>query len=137
MTSGKRIVAYFPRENPCEDVYTLTLAFDDGTVQTAWLGAVTGLGTGGPVEVPKLTDAASPSWPKFRDRAVIPIPAGATALTINGDPLPGLDGSAGWRSIRQASGVEEYALSMTMDGEAVPLLINLSAKPYNTLFILH
>ena len=120
-----------------EDVYTLTLTFDDGTVQTAWLGAVTGLGTGGPVEVPKLKDAASPSWPKFRDRAVIPIHAGATALTVNGNPLPGLDGSAGWRSIRQAPGVEEYALSMTMDGETEPLCATLSAKPHTTFFIMH
>lgn len=120
-----------------EDVYTLTLSFDDGTVQTAWLGVVTGLGNGGPVEVPKPKDAASPSWPKFRDRAVIPIPAGATALTVNGEPLPGLDGSAGWRSIRQAPGVEEYALSMTMDGETEPLCATLSAKPHTTFFIMH
>ena len=120
-----------------EDVYTLTLAFDDGTIQTAWLGAVTGLGTGGPVEIPKPKDAASPSWPKFRDRAVIPIPAGATALTVNGEPLPGLDGSAGWRSIRQAPGVEEYNLSLTMESEPEPVISTLSAKPYTTFFIMH
>lgn len=62
---------------------------------------------------------------------------GATSLTVNGEPLPDLDGSAGWRSIRRASGVGDYDLSMTLDGEAEPLLTTLAAKIYATLFVVH
>jgi hypothetical protein len=119
-----------------EDVVTLTLAFDDGTLRTAYLGAVTGYGTGGTAASPAFKNSAAPSWAKFRDRAVVAIPAGATALTVNGEPLPGLDGSAGWRSIRRMAGVEDYNLSMTVEGKAEPLLTTLSAKAYNTLLIL-
>ncbi len=120
-----------------EDVVTLTLAFDDGTARTAYLGAVTGLGSGGSAMAAPPRNAALPSWAKFRDRAVVAIPFGATALTVNGEPLPGLDGSAGWRSIRHASGVADYDLSMTLDGEADPLLTTLTAKAYATTFIVH
>ena len=120
-----------------EDVVTLTLAFDNGMVQTASLGAVTGLGTGGSAMAAPPRNVAMPSWAKFHDRAVVAIPCGATALTVNGEPLPGLDGSAGWRAIRRASGVGDYDLSMTLDGEAEPLLTTLTAKAYATLFIVH
>ncbi len=120
-----------------EDVVTLTLAFDDGTVRTAYLGAVTGLGSDGSAMAAPPRNAALPSWAKFHDRAVVAIPCGATSLTVNGTPLPDLDGSAGWRSIRRASGVGDYDLSMTLDGEAEPLLTTLTAKAYATLFIVH
>ena len=120
-----------------EDVVTLTLAFDDGTVRTAYLGAVTGLGSGGSAMAAPPRNVALPSWAKFHDRAVVAIPFGAKALTVNGEPLPGLDGSAGWRSIRRASGVGDYDLSMSLDGEAEPLLTTLTAKAYATLFIVH
>ncbi len=119
-----------------EDVVTLTLAFDNGTVRTAYLGAVTGYGTGGTAASPAPKNSAAPSWAKFRDRAVVAIPFGATALTVNGEPLPGLDGSAGWRSIHRMRGVADYDLAMTVEGEAEPLLTTLSAKAYNTLLIL-
>ena len=120
-----------------EDVVTLTLTFDNGTVRTAYLGAVTGLGAGGAATAAPPRDPSLPSWTKFEKRAVIPIPAGATALTVNGEPLPGLDGSAGWRIVRQIPGVGNYDLSMTLDNESEPLLTTLSGKPYATLFIVH
>lgn len=63
--------------------------------------------------------------------------SGATVLTANGEPLPDLDGSAGWRVIRRAFSVGDYDLSMTLDGEAEPLLTTLAAKAYATLFIVH
>ena len=63
--------------------------------------------------------------------------SGTTALTANGEPLPDLDGSAGWRSIRRVSGVGDYDLSMTLEDEADPLLATLTAKAYATLFIVH
>ena len=78
---------------------------------------------------------------------VAAIPAGATSLSVNGEPLPGLDGSAGWRAIRRAQSVSEYALEL--DGGAggwdafwddagggVPLSVRLSAMPFGTVLIL-
>ncbi len=46
--TGESCVLTLPRApNAKENVFKLTLAFDDGSSQIAYLGAVTGLGTAG------------------------------------------------------------------------------------------
>ncbi len=115
-----------------EDVYTLTLSFDDGTVRTAYLGAVDGLASGGTSTSRRIRTASSPRWANFNDYAAIAIPAGATALTVNGTPLPDLDGSAGWRLIKY-DGTPQYDLAMTVAGSASPLLATLNGFAGGTI----
>jgi len=114
-----------PANGGKEDVYTLTLEFDDGTVRTAYLGAVDGLATGGTATSRRMRTASSPQWANFNDYAAIAIPAGATALTVNGTPLPDLDGSAGWRLVK-FDGTPQYNLAMTVAGSDSPLLATLN-----------
>ncbi len=76
--------------------------------------------------------ASSPRWANFNDYAAIAIPAGATALTVNGTPLPDLDGSAGWRLIK-FNGTPQYDLAMTVAGSASPLLATLNGFAGGTI----
>ena len=102
-----------------ENVYSLTLDFDDGSSQTALLGAVTGVGIGGTdVSVP-LRSRNVASWTRFSDRAVVPVAPGASSLTVNGVEVdPALDGSATWRLVKFCRGTSDYELAMTV-GEDV------------------
>lgn len=97
-----------------ENVYSLTLEFDDGSVQTAILGAVTGVGVGSDeLPVPLRLEGTS-LWPKFNGRAVMPVTSDATSLAVNGaEIVPALDGAAGWRMVTYQGGVSEYTLALT------------------------
>lgn len=120
-----------------EDVYTMTIAFDDGTVKTAYLGAVTGCGSNGSAISPRARLSSTPEWPRFQKKAVMAIPFGARALTVNDEPVPGLDGSAGWRLLKSAGGDTDVELSLTLDGAAEPIDVTLRATGGPSMFILH
>ena len=75
---------------------------------------------------------SSPRWASFNDYAAIAIPAGATALTVNGTPLPDLDGSAGWRLIKY-DGTPQYDLAMTVADSDSPLLVTLNGFAGGTI----
>ena len=124
-----------PASGVNENVYTLTLAFDIGIVRTAYLGAVTGLGSSGTATVPCVKKSSSPDWPKFQTTAAMTIPFGARALTVNGEPVQDLDGSAGWRLLKSSRGITEYELSLGMDGVAEPLNVSLLDTGGPTLII--
>ena len=124
-----------PASGVNENVYTLTLAFDIGIVRTAYLGAVTGLGSSGTATVPCVKKSSSPDWPKFQTTAAMTIPFGARALTVNGEPVQDLDGSAGWRLLKSSRGITEYELSLGMDGVAEPLNVSLLDTGGPTLVI--
>lgn len=81
-----------------ENVYDLTLTLSDGTVRTARLATVCGLGAGDAAVSASLRDAANvTAWPKFVNKAVLPIPQGTESFTINGVAAEtGLNGAAGW-----------------------------------------
>lgn len=121
-----------------ENAYSFTLAFDDGTTQTAYIGDVVGVGstsaTAGRVKL-----ESADNWDKFHDRAVIPIPFGATSLTVNGTPVDGIDGSAGWRYLgyggngAMGGSSLNYALAMTVTGQAAPLTANIEGLPSMTV----
>ena len=97
-----------------ENVYAFTLEFDDGTAQTAILGAVTGVGVGSDALSVPLRLEGSAQWSKFTGRAVVPVAAGAASLTVNGaEIVPALDGAAGWRMVTYQGGVNEYTLALT------------------------
>lgn len=74
---------------------------------TATLGLVQGTGT--ETTIPVRT-ADSPKWRKLKSAAVLPIPADATALTVDGDAVSPLD-APGWRYWDPELGLHELTLS--------------------------
>ena len=120
-----------------EDVYTMTIAFDDGTAQTAYVGAVTGLGKAGMATAPHVKMSSTPEWPRFQKKAVMAIPFGARALTVDGEQVPDLDGSAGWRMLKSARSDTDIGLSLTLNGASAPIDVTLRATGGPSMFILH
>jgi hypothetical protein len=133
--TGESCVLSLPRAaNAREDVFKVTLAFDDGSSQTAYLGAVTGLGTAGTATSPRVKLETASTWAAFQDYAAIALLQGATALTVNGAPLPDLDGNVGWRLVKH-SGASQYDIAMTLDGETNPLLASVTGFAGGTMII--
>ena len=84
-----------------ENVYDLTLAFDDGTVRNAKIGLVQGVKSGAEGSTRCLAPAGSRKWRQVSGRAVLPVPYGITSFTIDFSDAgmimeSGLDGAAGW-----------------------------------------
>jgi hypothetical protein len=121
-----------------EDVYRLTLTFDDeaASVRTAYLGAVIGLGTGAQRVAAQVKSDLSPKYPRFTRKAVVAIPFGVLSLTVNGTPLPGLDGEAGWRVVGKGVNPGPVALSMAVAGSSEPWTASLVKAQDATMVIL-
>ena len=83
-----------------EDVYDFTLAFDDGTVRTAKLGLISGLGDGrGATRC--LAPPSGRAWAKVCGQVAIPIPYGITSFEIDGVATDtGLGGAQGWYAFK-------------------------------------
>ena len=95
-----------------ENVYELTLAFDNGAPsRTAKLGLIQGLDSGAKGSTRCIAPAQGRVWSRVGSRAVLPIPYGTTSFTVNGvEHDTGLDGAQGW-----------YALSPIDPGAAISL----------------
>ena len=103
-----------------ENVYELTLTFDDdaGTTQKAQIAVVQGVFAGGTGEAYVRT-AGSSKWNNVCARAVLPIPAGADALSVNGVPVvPEPDGKPGWALLLTRSHTA-YDLLLTGGGRSL------------------
>ena len=101
-----------------ENVYDLTLTFNDGTERTAKLGLVQGLSPDAEGTTRCLAPTGSKVWNKVKGRAVLPIPYGMTSFKINGvDTDTGLDGAQGWYALGKIDPNEPVSLSMTADGK--------------------
>ena len=88
-----------------ENVYELTLSFNDGTVRRAKLGLVQGYAAGNAASTRVLAPKDDAAWKGVKKRAVIPIPCGMASFTVNGEEVDaGLGGNQGW-----------YALSIMPD----------------------
>ena len=88
-----------------EDVYDFTLTFNDGTVRTAKLGLIAGLGDG-EGQARCLAPASGSAWEKVKGQVAIPIPYGMTSFEINGTSTDtGLDGAQGWYALKLKSNV--------------------------------
>lgn len=101
-----------------ENVFTLTLTL--GTVvKTAQVAVVCGVGAGGDTLTATYRAAENATmWTKFRDHAVLPIPAGTETFSINGQTVDtGLRGAAGWYMLQGVNINDEYTLAI--DGVAV------------------
>lgn len=88
-----------------EDVYDFTLEFNNGTVRTAKLGLIAGLGDGEGL-TRCLAPASGSAWEKVKGQVAIPIPYGMTSFEINGTSTDnGLDGAQGWYVLKLKSNV--------------------------------
>ena len=112
-----------PANERTENVYTLTLSFDDGTVQTAKLGAVRGYAKDAAGVARCVIPEELASWKKFKYRAVLPVPYGMKNLTLclNGaEPQPlETDGAQGW-----------YGLEGIKRNDSLDFTYELNGMPY-------
>ena len=92
-----------------ENVYTLTLAFDKGEPKTAKLGWVKSEASGATATAAYVPEGTR-KWHRAAAWNVLPIPFGATALAVDGEPVEtDLDGAAGWYEWRPDE-TRKYAL---------------------------
>ena len=88
-----------------ENVYDLTLTFDDGTERTAKIGLIQGLKSGPNGSTRCLAPAEGNAWCRARKRAVLPIPYGTRAICVNGvETDTGLGGAQGWYALPVVGG---------------------------------
>lgn len=105
-----------PTSPETENVYDLTLAFDDGTMRTAKLGLIQGLSPDAEGTTRCLAPIHGSVWNNVEKRAVLPIPYGTTSFTVNGvETDTGLAGAQGWYALRGRNG-ETYSLSLVANG---------------------
>ena len=112
-----------PRANSpqTENVYDLSLSFDDGTVRTAKLGLIEGLSPNAEGTTRCLAPANGRVWDNVRGgRAVLPVPYGADeiSVTVNGETRTeptGLNGAQGWFALGVKPG-DDVSLSMIAGG---------------------
>ena len=104
-----------------ENVYDLTLTFDDGTVRTAKLGLIQGLSPDSEGSTRCLAPAEGDVWNTIKKRAVLPIPYGTESFTmsVNGgtvtDVNTGLNGAQGWYALKPTNG-DSVSLSLVAGG---------------------
>ena len=110
-----------PDSPQAENVYDLTLTFDDGTVRTAKLGLIQGLSPDPEGSTRCLAPAEGAVWNTIKKRAVLPIPYGTESFTmsVNGGTVTevdtGLNGAQGWYALKPATG-DSVSLSLVAGG---------------------
>ena len=93
-----------------EDVYWLTLAFDNGVTNKAQVAVVCGVGTGEGAAVCKTTPERR--YLRTTGPAVLQVPYGTAELSIDGEPVDtGLGGACGWYGWKP-SAIGSYTLSL-------------------------
>ena len=118
ITTNEFLLELPPATSPnTENVYELTLTFNDGTVRMARLGLIQGLVAGSEGSTRCIAPFGSARWRKVDRLAVMPIPFGITSFLLRFDDGSevsdtGLDGAAGWYAIA-LSGHGEASLAMT------------------------
>lgn len=107
-----------PDSPKTENVYELTLAFDNGAPsRTAKLGLIKGLDSGAKGSTRCIAPAQGKVWSTATDRAVLPIPYGTTSFTVNGvEHDTGLDGAQGWYALSPIAPGAVISLSCLADG---------------------
>ena len=91
-----------------ENVYELTLRFNDGTVQTARIGHVRSYSAeGGEGAITRvLSPVGDAKWNVVKKRAVMPVIYGTTSFKVNGaETDTGLDGAQGWYALKVATDI--------------------------------
>ena len=113
-----------PTSPTTENVYDLTLTFDDGTVRRAKLGLIQGHDVKGEGATRCIFPADSRKWSLVGGRAVLPIPYGMETfdITVNGQAVTadaGLDGAQGWYALGGIRRDDEVGLTLTTEDGAV------------------
>lgn len=107
-----------------ENVYDLTLAFDDTakTVRTAKIGLIAGLCPDNEGKTRCLAPQGTRKWNKVKGgRAVLPIPYGTTSFKVGGvEKVSELGGAQGW-----------YALDGLVPGQATELTLSTDEGDYS------
>ena len=90
-----------------ENVYDLTLTFNEGTRQKAKIGLVQGFsavgGEGASTRV--LAPKGDNKWNVVKKRAVMPVPRGTTSLSVNGTEIEdAAENAQGWYAFAAQSG---------------------------------
>lgn len=121
-----------PRCGSQEDVYELSLGFDNGKTYTTRLGLVCGYTESDTGSTRCLAPSGDSAWGKMDSLAVIPVPYGTTSLTaaLNGGiatPVDtGLGGAAGWYALRLKGGSTVDLAAETPEGDFVASLSGAS-----------
>ncbi|MBQ2631470.1 MAG: hypothetical protein IJG13_17470 [Kiritimatiellae bacterium] len=86
-----------------EDVYELSLVFDNGTEMKARIGLPYGLMAGTEGATRCIPESSSTRWPRTYGNGLIPVPAETTSLVVDGSPVtestPGFTGAQGWLAL--------------------------------------
>ena len=104
-----------------EDVYALTLAFNDGTVRDAKFGLIQGLMPDTEGATRCVMPQGGRRWNRFQRHAVLPMPYGAEsfAVYVNGQEVAsdsGLDGAKGWYALDGINIRDTVTVSFTLNG---------------------
>ena len=108
-----------------ENVYDLTLTFNEGTQQKAKIGLVQGFsaigGEGASTRV--LAPKDDRKWNVVKKRAVMPVPYGTTSLTVNGVEIDDAAANAqGWYALSGSSGDTATVILRENDASSEALL---------------
>lgn len=139
ITTNEFTLSLPPASSPSEEnVYGLTLTFDNGKERSASLGLIQGLAAGAEGSTRCIAPFGSRKWRRVENRAVMPIPYGTKAFSfqIEGEgeiTETGLDGAAGWYAFRLGGG-ERADVSMT-DADDVEWAASLMGRIGVLLFI--
>jgi hypothetical protein len=115
-----------------EDVFDFSLSFNDGTVRTARLGLISGLGAEGEGATRCIAPATDRKWAKVNGSVAIPIPYGMKTFEIGGvSTNTGLNGAQGWFPLKLRGRTEatltglvgEEIYSSTLSGVATGLSV--------------
>ena len=108
-----------------ENVYSLALEFNDGTVRTARLGVISGVELGGSGVTRCIAPKDGGKWSVKGYGAVVPVPYGTISLSVGGEPVDtGLGGDQGW-----------YCVSLPAVGQQLALSLETDADVYGTVLV--
>lgn len=117
-----------------ENVYRLTLAFDNGVTNAAVIGVVRGHALEG-TAVARVVRPTSSKWGVAAVQNALPVPFGATELTVDGESVgTGLDGAAGWCGWLPEERDVPYELTLT-EGGRVRVVTLTAATPRGFLLL--
>ena len=111
-----------PPDTPdTENVYDLTLTFNNGETRTAKLGLIHGRLAEDEGATRCVSPAGAREWGRMRRRAVIPVPYGVAdfSVSVNGSTVAtetGLDGARGWYVLDGIARGDGVSLAYTKDG---------------------
>ena len=103
-----------------EDVYSLSLVFDNGTEMSARLGLPYGIGPGAEGSTRCIAES-SVRWPKTYGNGLVPVPADTTSITVDGSPVtdetPGFTGAQGWLALGEVERGATIDVALSAGGQ--------------------